>query len=147
MKNNRTKINFINCKSEIPIVNLRLKDGGEFLAIIDSGSEQTMFDKVFADAHGLPRDAENAGYNIIGVATEYSINCAPVVAVLDVGKNKTTTIVGITADLTSLNEHFTNSYGEDYAFQAIIGSDSLYAIDAKINYIKKQISFTHESAQ
>lgn len=142
----KTTINFIDCKSEIPIVSLRLKDGGEFLAIVDSGSEQTMFDKEFAEEHNLSYNAEEAGYSIIGVATEYAVNCSPVIANLDLGENKSIGVVGITADLQSLAEHFAKNYGDEFKFKAIIGSDTLYKINAKIDYTKKQFSFTNEHA-
>lgn len=129
-----TKIRFKHCPSEIPLISLMMDSGESCLAVIDTGSEQTIFDETFINEHkdDFAFFHTKEGYNMIGVATETQTLSRTIMMKAHVGKD-TLSIYGITADLSNLRIHFKKAYGDDYDIVCILGSDMLKCLNAKIN--------------
>ena len=134
------KIPFHNSKTEVPIVKFYLDNGYEGFAVIDSGSESTVFDKdiIKQNKKSFTLDVTQDKMNLVGVANDQS--AVPVVyAKANISFGAVSIEVnGMVVPLTHITQHC-KELGEDIVISAIIGSDTLTKYGVKLNYNKKEM--------
>lgn len=132
------KIPFVKSKSEVPVIPF-YRNGKHLYALVDTGSESTLFDNSIVDdgtmfSIELEREMDFIGLNgktekkpIRGVTSMVNMNG------LDVQ------VSGINADLTSIRNHLNDMYDEDIRIDAVFGADFLGWYLAKIDFDKREI--------
>lgn len=142
MPKRKITIPFIECPSEITIVRFALGTV-KGLAVIDSGSEMTIFDKAFIDANAeeVLISPSESSLNITGVSSKASNvknKCASANLRFEAhdGSELPLRVDGNVINLSPLRESFMNTYGEQYALDMIIGSDTLRGLRGSIDYNK-----------
>lgn len=131
---------FENADTTIPIVKYRLGDG-TYYAIIDSGSEQTVFDSDFVAEHDdlFRIRQENKMMSLSGVGEHPTeVNCRFASAIIGFRKSFSIEVEGILMSLNHLMEHFSV---HDIRITALIGSDVLSANNAHIDYTTHKLIF------
>ena len=129
------------CASEIPLITFRLDNGTEGVAVVDTGSEQTVFDSAFIKENDdCFKFKEGRTYSLIGIATESEAMAVSIATSFHFG-GETIEIAGVSADMSSLRSHFKKSYGDQFDIVAIFGSDMMLKLGTKIDFIKKEIKF------
>ncbi len=145
---NKAEIAFINtCESDIPLVSFSLEEGGErYLAIIDTGSELTLFDYSFVKKNqDYFVDVQNDGeYNVVGVSDNKSIHVSEKSTNFifkDVNdEDKEIPLLGLSTDLSDLSNRFMNTYGDEFNIVALIGSNEMRKLGCVIDFVKENIS-------
>lgn len=142
MKNNR-KIAFEDFGTTLPIVKFTL-GSEQIYAIIDSGSEQTVFEKRFVKNHKdlFKIRVEKAALTMTGVSqSPANVNCIFAKADLwhgdaETGEGVLRNVEGIIMPLDHLSEHFSS---QGITIAALIGSDILQPVHAHIDYENRQL--------
>lgn len=141
MFKNKVGVPFMACASEIPLITFRLDNGTEGVAVVDTGSEQTVFDSAFIKENDdCFKFKEGRTYSLIGIATESEAMAVSIATSFHFG-GETIEIAGVSADMSSLRSHFKKSYGDQFDIVAIFGSDMMLKLGTKIDFIKKEIKF------
>lgn len=142
MQKRKITVPFIDCPSEITIVRFSL-GAVKGLAVIDSGSEMTIFDKAFveANADGVLIAPNKTKLNITGVSASarniVNNNASANLCFKDHdGFVLPLNIKGNVINLSPLTESFKKTYGEKYVIAMIIGGDTLRGLRGSINYEK-----------
>ena len=145
----RSKVKFIKTKSEVPLVRFLLPNGKGGIAIVDTGSESTIFDPGFVAANKEEFNIKTTKdkINFVGIEkdSEHVIITAEGKLLLG-GEDRvfvTLPILAVLMDLSHIREHFKNEYGTDIKIAALIGSDFLTKIKGKINFKEKTMSFDY----
>jgi len=141
-------IPFNKCKSDIPLITFSLKEGGEtYNAIIDSGSELTLFDGslIRSNENCFSRIPSGDEYNVVGLSDNKKIHVSELSTKLLLISNdntkETIMVTGIETDLSDLSRAFADAHGKDYKPVVIIGSNELRRLGARIDYVKNVIQF------
>lgn len=132
---------FENINTPIPIVKYKL--GNEVCyAIIDSGSEQTVFDATFVKEHAdlfKLRKEYNSRMSLSGVSpTGADIACHFARATLGFRKPFEIEVEGLLMSLDHLSEHFNK---DGIKLSVLIGADVLAKHNARIDFDKQKLVF------
>ena len=136
----KQKIPFVDCASNVPFVKFYIHGGEECYAILDSGSESTIFDMDFIKSHKKQFKTEITDNKVtlvgVGTAVERPI--------IDVSVDVTFDEAGISypakghiVDLSTTKEHTKTKLGIETV--AIFGGAFLKSIGAEINYPEKTL--------
>ncbi len=131
---------FENVDTTIPVVKYHLDDK-IYYAIIDSGSEQTVFDSDFVAEHNdlFKMRQENKIMSLSGVgANPTETVCRFASTVIGFRKPFSIEVEGILMSLRHLSEHFS---ARGIRITALIGSDVLSANNAHIDYNTHKLIF------
>ena len=140
---------FLNVKSPIPIVRFPLADGKCIYAIIDTGSDSTIYDKSVKDSYPeLFIKTKHIGKRqVIGVNETQEMDIYMSGMKLNVAQETEDTIPfkfvafeHVTFD--SIMKPLVEQEGTIESVPLLIGSDTLIRYNAKIDMKKKAISFT-----
>ena len=142
MKNCRIK--FIEHELDIPVVQFFLDDGTEAYAIIDSGSEQTLFDSNFVHQH---RNSilTSVGFDIriVGMSSAKNVIADIGKAVLAFPDSDETFIAlevsGLCVDISHIHDSMKVRSGNTPRISALLGSDFLSKYGCKLNFKKKEM--------
>ena len=141
---NRKTIPFYFCKAKVPLAIFRLKNGKKYVAVIDTGSEVSMFDPGLQD-EGLNTLDNGDETSFVGVNGESgTVSIVHVSDELDFktkdGEIISVPITGILYDMTDLTNVFQRKFNKDIVISAIIGSDFLKEYNAKIDFKNKTLT-------
>lgn len=136
----------------IPLITFKLADGTEGEALIDTGSESSLFDKAFVKDHKSQFKIVNTGQKMEQIAfggkTTTPIIKLTVSFYLKTyrGKKLFASIIedALLSDLSIVNKDIAEARNVNNAFQAIIGTDILKKLHADINYENNTIIFDSE---
>ncbi len=147
---NKITVPIYYCKSRIPLVVFFLKDK-PFVAILDTGSEQTMVDCRMKD-EGMSTSKTDIETKFIGVGGKSA--ATSVENVSDVitfsskeSEKRQVRLRGMLFDLSEISEAFRRKSGKDVRISAIIGADFLKAKGASIDFGSRTITFNYENNQ
>ena len=139
------KIYFIDYSMDIPVVHLFLSDGSDLFAIIDSGSEVTLFDKKYAEEHlaCLKPYSMNDKINMAGLSGNVDVNIMyldtavfPTYDYETAEKGEIPVKKAFIHDLTQLKNAI-----KDIDVSMVIGSDILSKLKAKLNYKERMMTW------
>ena len=144
MRRKKIRIPFLETGSRIPFIRLYLNDGSNIDALVDTGSESTLFDMGFAVAnfHNVKTGNE---MSLIGLSGETE-KCvvrevkADMIVIDDCGVSRTITIDGMTADLTQVTHNVNERYDVKLDVRLLIGGDFLKRHGARIDYRNKMLT-------
>ena len=130
---------------DIPVISFRIKGGGRGLCILDTGSEATLFDKSFVHDNGslFQIDETRHKLNLIGLSSNNDIPVVMLKTEVLFGRtrNKTFNINNAyIADLSNISS-IPDDEKHSKKIDALIGSDVLSELHAKINYEKREVIF------
>lgn len=132
---------FENVDTTIPIIKYKL-NGEVCYAVVDSGSEQTVFDSSFVKSHNEQFQLSTDGDNMIsfsGVSPHPTdVACQYASTTIDLGRGKTICVEGMLMSLAHLSDHFDN-YGIHLSL--LLGADILSDNDAAIDFVKRKVIF------
>lgn len=142
----KCRIKFIEHELDIPIVQFFLDDGTEAYAIIDTGSEQTLFDSDFVHQH---RNSImiSAGFDIriVGMPSAKNVIADIGKAVLAFFNSDDETFVlreisGLCVEISHINDFMKIRSGNTPKISALLGSDFLSKYGFKLDFKKKEIT-------
>ncbi len=125
------KIPFVDYSSDVPLIKFYLEDGSEGLAIIDTGSELSLFDDKYVMKHRDQFSLEYTDEIITMVGVQSKSETAATNATASVSMNGH--VVVITGMAFSMS-HIMESWQKDKCISALIGSDILSELNAKVDY-------------
>ena len=138
-------IPFKKTKVRIPIVEFSCAGEDDLCAIVDTGSESTIFDTTFLAEHNLLKD-DTKKMSLVGLNGEgeeltiYHIE--QFLSFDDTGKQFP--VEGISANLSTINDHIKNKHKEKTTVSVILGNDFLKKYKAKINYKAKGLTLFYD---
>ena len=140
----RKTIPFYFCKSKVPLAVFRLRNGKKYVAVIDTGSEVSMFDPDLKD-DGLDTIENGDETSFVGVNGESgTVSIVHVSDELDFktkdGEIISVPIAGILYDMKELTSVFQRKFNKDIVISAILGSDFLKEYNAKIDFKNKTLT-------
>lgn len=134
-------IKFENTKRNVPIVRFSLGADKEYYAILDTGSESTLFDMYF-----IKEEKENISINIpeekmsiVGVSSSNEVPLINVSVPICFEGRAVCTANGLVLDMSHITKEFPESMGNSFKISALFGSDVLDAISAKVDFEKKEL--------
>lgn len=136
---------FRKTKVRIPLVEFSCGESDNLCAIVDTGSESTIFDTKFVKENKLVTD-ESKTMTLVGLAGEgdeltiYQINTF----LSFTEDRKKLSVEGISADLSSINDHIQKKHKEKTVVSVILGNDFLKKYKAKINYKAKELTLFYD---
>lgn len=150
----RKTIKFEDCASEVPIVKFILGNGEPAYAVIDTGSEATLFEmNLVLGGHKkeFPIHKTKDKINFVGLQKDTEtpiIKTSPTLRFLDSDNDTEYLYVkvddGMFISLKNLTEHLKDQYGTDMTVFAIIGSDVLNRLNAEVNYKNKEMIIDYD---
>lgn len=150
----RKIIKFVDCKSEVPIVEFILGNGEPAYAVVDSGSEITLFDySLVLGEHKseFPIKKTRNKMTFVGIQKDTEtpvVKTTPTLRFLDSDDESKYLYVkvddGMFISLKNLTEHLKDQYGTDMTVSAIIGSDVLNRLNAEVNYKNKEMIIDYD---
>ena len=150
----RKIIRFVDCKSDVPIVEFILGNGDSAYAVVDTGSETTLFDfNLILGEHKLefPLKKTKNKINFVGVQQDTEVplvKTSPTIRFIDADNNNGYLYVkiddAIFISMANLTQHMKDQYGVDMAISAILGSDMLSKLNAEVNYQKKEMIIDYD---
>ncbi len=150
----RKIIKFVNCKSDVPIVKFILGNGDTAYAIVDTGSETTLFDfDLLLGEHksDFPLKKTRKKINFVGIQNDTEtplIKTYPTIRFLDTENDKKYLYVKIEdavfISMRNLTQHLKDQYDTNITISAILGSDLLTKLNAEINYNTKEITIDYD---
>lgn len=150
----RKIIPFVDCKSEVPIVKFVFDNGDGAFAVVDTGSETTLFDfgLLFSNHKSeFPLKKTRKKINFVGIQNEAEtplIKTSPILKFPDSDNDtgylhievKDAIFIG----LANLTQHIKDQYDTDMPISAIFGSDMLSRLNATINYNTKEVVIDYD---
>lgn len=135
------------CKSRVPLVTFRALCGISRVALIDTGSEVSMFDQSLI-GQGMRVVDEGKETNFVGVngdgGTSRITRVEGIVGMKTRdGENKDVPVSGVIYDFTSLTDIFRKRTKKEVTVSALLGSDFLKAYNAKIDYKNKILTIDY----
>ena len=128
-------------RSRIPLVNFRLAGDETYYALIDTGSETTLFDAALKDKVEIKEIEADGDFTGIGGKVEYKgIQYTDTSFILP--GDIELPFIGLIHDMTALSKHFKDKNKEYVRISAIIGSDLLKKHDAKIDYKNRTLTLS-----
>ena len=150
----RKTIKLEDCASEVPIVKFILGNGEPAYAVVDTGSETTLFEMnlVFGEhKKEFPIHKTKDKIKFVGLQknTEISIiKTSPVLRFLDSDDETGYLYVKVEdsmfISLKNLTEHLKDQYGTNMNISAILGSDLLTKLNAEIKYKEKEVIIDYD---
>lgn len=135
----RISIPLVEFDSKVPVVKLNLGDR-ELFALVDTGSESTLFDKNLDGINGIKKkelDHDMSFVGLQGKADDFKV--VVLRGTFRHGDDKVK-IGGISADLSTIGEHFKRNYNSDITISMLLGSDFLKEHNARIDYRNNTLS-------
>ena len=133
------KATFINGLSQVPVIKFTLADGSEGTALLDTGSELTVFNKDFVKKHRSEFDVKTTKEMVefVGLSAKSSIPAIHAGAdLLFVGRNKKAIrIEGLIMQLDNIVQNL------GYSPSAIIGCDNFVKYGVELNFKEKEMSY------
>lgn len=135
----KNKVSFQKFQSDVPIIKFSLPSGVEFNALIDTGSESTVFDADFVskNSNQFSSDAEHA-MSLVGLGGDI-VHTVKNVSTTLILNHKKFLISGITTDLSNVNNHIHMIY--DVNVSLILGCDILKQFGAILDFREQSASF------
>lgn len=134
------KISFVECSSGVPIIKFVLSDGTEGYALVDTGSDPTMFDKNFILQHKKSfRLVDGAGITMIGLYAEDKNLDKHITTTITVGDIKIDIPDGMIVDLSIVHDAIKTADDNPVRIAAIIGCDTLLQYGVSVDFDKKVI--------
>ena len=132
---------FENVDTTIPIIRYKL-NGEVCYAVVDSGSEQTVFDASFVrknmESFSIRTDEDNR-MSLSGVSPHCAdVACQYASTTIDLGRNKVIAVEGILMPLDHLSDHFDN---HGLHLSLLLGADVLSDNNAKIDFVNQKVIF------
>lgn len=137
-------IPFRKSRVKIPLVDISIGDEEEKLsAIVDTGSESTIFDTNFVEEYGLiTTDSWNMSLaNINGEGDPVTIRSVDTLISFNDVKFQ---VKGISVDLSGVKNHIEKKYKEPTRIAVILGDEFLKKYKAKINYKTKELTLFYD---
>lgn len=139
-------IPFIDIKTAIPVVRLYLDDNTMFYGIVDSGSDTTVFDLEF-----VKNNKDKFSINKTTMKVEYTgINSSETMPVIQAktfiyNSPEDTNRILVSGEILNISSAM-NSFEKTYNIRpdAIIGSELLKELDAKIDYENRELVIKHD---
>lgn len=128
----------------VPMMKFATAKNGKGIAIIDTGSECSVFSKSFVDGNyrSLTVSATGEYYEQIGISgkkKKVPIINASTELIFKIGKASVTLKVeGVVSDLSHISEHIKEIIGDEPDI-ILLGNDFLRSVNAKIDYENKCI--------
>lgn len=137
----RYKTKFIDCGIDIPVVEITLHDGGTGFAIVDSGSESTLFDIDFVKNHkkGFKITKTNKKISIIGLLAQKEMDIINLDTEISMGYGFIPVTGAIVARLSGLAGQALKD--SEKKICCLLGSDALREMKADINYRTNTFSY------
>lgn len=139
-------IPFRKSRVKIPLVDIFIEGAEENLsAIVDTGSESTIFDTDFVDEYGL-LTTNSWDMSLADLKGEDKpITIKEVDTYIAFGDEEVKLhVTGISADLSGVKDHIKNKYKEPTRITCILGNDFLRKYKTKINYKTKEITLYYD---
>lgn len=134
------KISFVECSSGVPIIKFVLSDGTEGYALVDTGSDPTMFDKNFILQHKKSfRLVDGEGITMIGLYAEDKNLDKHITTTITVGDIKIDIPDGMIVDLSIVHDAIKTADDSSIRITAIIGCDTLLQYGVSVDFDKKAI--------
>ena len=134
------KISFVECSSGVPIIRFVLSDDTEGYALVDTGSDPTMFDKNFILQHKKSfRLVDGAGITMIGLYAEDKNLDKHITTTITVGDIKIDIPDGMIVDLSIVHDAIKTADDNPVQISAIIGCDTLLQYGVSVDFDKKVI--------
>ena len=149
----REAIKFEECNSEVPVVKFMLSNGTSAYAIIDTGSESTLFDfqLIKENKNEFPLNKTRSKINFVGLQDSSEtalINTSPTLRFLNKENNSDYLSVkvenGIVLNLSNINEHLKRQDNTNISISSVLGSDLLTSLNAKIDYKNKEMIINYD---
>lgn len=150
----RKTIKFVECKSDVPIVKFILGNGDTAYAIVDTGSETTLFDfDLLLGEHRseFPLKKTRKKINFVGIQNDTEsplIKTHPTIRFLDEEDDKRYLYIkiddAIFIGMRNLTQHIKDQYGTDMTISAILGSDVLSKMNAVVKYNTKELVIDYD---
>lgn len=130
--------------SRIPLVRFGLGGDDGFVALLDTGSESTLFDQNLGENENLTVTPTDYKMSLIGLSGETEERRvmdvdADMVFTDTFGCGHTVNANGIISDLSGVSENIRERYGKHLSVSVVLGSDFLKANGAKIDYRKRRL--------
>ena len=134
--------------NHVPVIHVSYSDK-DYLALVDTGSELTIFDSGIAHKENMiTEDKGSWGLTLVTpggnsdkltghVSAELSMTCTD-------GSPYNVKFEGVTSDLSMITNYFNDGKKTDEEFLMILGNDTLHAMDAVIDYNKEVIRFNND---
>lgn len=131
----RRKINIplIEFESKVPVVKLKLGER-ELFALVDTGSESTLFDESLREIEGIKVKELNSDMSFVGLQGKTEDKKISIFSGEFKSRRSKIRIAGIGADLFSISHHFKKSYNSDIVISILLGCDFLDTYEAVINF-------------
>ena len=144
----KRKISFINSPSDVPIIEFIISDGTSGRAIIDSGSETTLFDMGFVKEHkkSFVININKEQINLVGIQNSNSQLSVKASCALTFGTLTSQIQINdaVIVSLNDVNAHIINEYGEAFGISAILGSDFLVKNNMKLDFESKELLYNDD---
>ena len=141
---------FFESKSLVPFIKFTTEDGKDLFALVDSGAESTLFDKSLVDEcpEVVKSTVALGTMSMVGIngkreTTVEGARLSLPATTVD-GRDGRIGLKAISDDLSTLSEHVKKVYGTPEKMSLLIGGGALRALNAKIDYAKKVITFSLE---
>lgn len=134
------KISFVECSSGVPIIRFVLSDGTEGYALVDTGSDPTMFDKNFILQHKKSfRLVDGENITMIGLYAEDKNLDKHITTTITIGDIKIDIPDGMIVDLSIVHDAIKAADDNPIRISAIIGCDTLLQYGVSVDFDKKVI--------
>ena len=142
----RRKINIplIEFESKVPVVKLKLDDR-ELFALVDTGSESTLFDESLREIEGIKVKELNSDMSFVGLQGKTEDKKISILSGEFKSRRSKIRIAGIGADLSSISHHFKKSYNSDIVISILLGCDFLDTYEAVIDFDNHKITLNNET--
>ena len=143
----RRKINIplIEFESKVPVVKLKLGER-ELFALVDTGSESTLFDESLREIEGIKVKELNSDMSFVGLQGKTEDKKISILSGEFKSRRSKVSIAGIGADLSSISHHFKKSYNSDIVISILLGCDFLDTYEAVIDFDNHKITLNNETA-
>lgn len=141
---------FFESKSLVPFIKFTTEEGKDIFALVDSGSESTLFDRsLMEECPEVIKSTVALGtISMVGIngKRETTVDGArlSLPATTVDGREGRIGLKAVSDDLSTLSEHVKKVYGSPEKMSLLIGGGALRALHAKIDYAKKVITFSLE---
>lgn len=145
--NKRILIPLVESGCKLPMIIFEL-DGEKMLALIDSGSESTLFDQYTSANESFVLEETNYVMSLVGLSGETSkkriIGARARLSICDDSNNyRYVAVEGMLTDLSHVSEGISSRVGNQLKVSAIIGSDFLTEHSAVIDYKRKELNLEY----
>lgn len=143
----KDKIPFVCYDSKVPVVKFYLADGTEGYALVDTGSESTVFDKTWIkdNKKAVQIEITENKLNTISFAGDKDIPIIRVKSSVIFEPKDTSVFIldlsGMVMDLSGINKHLEQ---RGITISAIIGADALSYYGAKLDFNKRQMILDYD---